>query len=82
MECELVDAESLINHLKILKSINVDGVMVDCWWGIVEAHTPQQYNWSGYRKLFQIVRDLDLKLQVSGWNDKFKFESCSSMGCY
>lgn len=65
MECELVDADNLINQLRILKSINVDGVMVDCWWGIVEAHTPQQYNWSGYRKLFEIVRDLDLKLQVS-----------------
>lgn len=64
MECELVDPDNLINQLRILKSINVDGVMVDCWWGIVEAHTPQQYNWSGYRKLFQIVRDLDLKLQV------------------
>lgn len=81
-ECELVDADNLINHLKILKSINVDGVMVDCWWGIVEAHTPQQYNWSGYRKLFQIVRDLDLKLQVSGLNDEFISELCSLMACY
>ena len=65
MECELVDPDNLINQLRILKSSNVDGVMVDCWWGIVEAHTPHKYNWSGYRKLFQIVRDLDLKLQVS-----------------
>ncbi|XP_047958762.1 beta-amylase 2, chloroplastic [Salvia hispanica] len=64
MECELVDPDNLINQLRILKSSNVDGVMVDCWWGIVEAHTPHKYNWSGYRKLFQIVRDLDLKLQV------------------
>lgn len=61
----MVDPDNLINQLRILKSSNVDGVMVDCWWGIVEAHTPQKYNWSGYRKLFQIVRDLDLKLQVS-----------------
>ncbi|XP_071937252.1 beta-amylase 2, chloroplastic-like isoform X2 [Coffea arabica] len=64
MECELVNPDDLINHLKILKSIKVDGVMVDCWWGIVEAHVPQQYNWNGYKRLFQIVRDLDLKLQV------------------
>ena len=65
MNCELVDPEGLVNHLRILKSINVDGVMVDCWWGIVESHSPQVYNWSGYRRLFQIVRDLKLKLQVS-----------------
>ena len=65
MNCELVDPEDLMNQLRILKSVNVDGVMVDCWWGIVEAHAPQVYNWSGYRRLFQIVRDLKLKLQVS-----------------
>ncbi|CAH9097070.1 unnamed protein product [Cuscuta europaea] len=64
MQCRLVDADSLIEYLRILKSINVDGVMVDCWWGIVEAHAPQLYNWNGYRRLFQIVRDLKLKLQV------------------
>ncbi|XP_043718081.1 beta-amylase 7 [Telopea speciosissima] len=62
--CELVDPEGLYWQLQKLKSINVDGVMVDCWWGIVEAHAPQEYNWSGYKKLFQIVRDLNLKLQV------------------
>ncbi|KAM7511987.1 hypothetical protein LguiB_010862 [Lonicera macranthoides] len=64
MECELVDPDDLMNQLRILKSVNVDGVMVDCWWGIVEAHAPQQYNWNGYKRLFQIVRELDLKLQV------------------
>lgn len=65
MDCELVDPDGLRNQLKILKSAKVDGIMVDCWWGIVESHTPQQYNWSGYRKLFQLVHDVDLKLQVS-----------------
>ncbi|XP_057980842.1 beta-amylase 2, chloroplastic-like isoform X2 [Malania oleifera] len=64
MKCELVDPEGLLNQLRILKLVNVDGIMVDCWWGVVEAHSPQVYNWSGYKKLFQIVRDLNLKLQV------------------
>ncbi|EOX95969.1 Beta-amylase 2 isoform 3 [Theobroma cacao] len=64
MKCELVDPEGLLDQLRILRSVNVDGVMVDCWWGIVEAHTSQLYNWSGYKRLFQIVRDLGLKLQV------------------
>ncbi|XP_010255372.1 PREDICTED: beta-amylase 7-like isoform X2 [Nelumbo nucifera] len=63
-KCELVDPDGLLKQLRVLKSVNVDGVMVDCWWGIVEAHTPQEYNWSGYKRLFQIVRDLKLKLQV------------------
>ncbi|XP_050249637.1 beta-amylase 2, chloroplastic [Quercus robur] len=64
MNCELVDPEGLVDQLRILKSVNVDGIMIDCWWGIVEANAPQVYNWSGYRRLFQIVRDLKLKLQV------------------
>ncbi|XWS32187.1 hypothetical protein CRYUN_Cryun23aG0139100 [Craigia yunnanensis] len=64
LKCELVDPDSLLKQLRVLKSINVDGVMVDCWWGIVEAHAPQEYNWNGYRRLFQMVRELKLKLQV------------------
>ncbi|KVH89110.1 Glycoside hydrolase, catalytic domain-containing protein [Cynara cardunculus var. scolymus] len=47
MECKLVDSDDLSNQLKILKSVGVDGVMVDTWWGIVEANSPQQYNWKG-----------------------------------
>ncbi|OMP00400.1 Glycoside hydrolase, family 14B, plant [Corchorus olitorius] len=65
MKCELVDPDGLLKQLRVLKSINVDGVMVDCWWGIVEAHAPQEYNWNGYRRLFQMVRELKLKLQMS-----------------
>jgi beta-amylase len=67
MKCELVDPDDLLKQLKVLKSANVDGIMVDCWWGIVEAHTPQEYNWSGYSRLFQMVRELKLKLQVSAF---------------
>lgn len=64
-KCELVDPDSLLNQLRFVKAINVDGVVVNAWWGIVEAHGPQVYNWSGYKRLFQVVRELKLKLQVS-----------------
>ncbi|XP_023514236.1 beta-amylase 7-like isoform X2 [Cucurbita pepo subsp. pepo] len=64
MKCELVDPDGLLKQLRLLKSVNIDGVMVDCWWGIVEAHSPQEYNWNGYRRLFQMVHELKLKLQV------------------
>ncbi|CAA3026586.1 beta-amylase 7-like isoform X1 [Olea europaea subsp. europaea] len=64
MKCELVDPDGLVKQLKFLKSVNIDGIMVDCWWGIVEAHAPQEYNWNGYKRLFQIVRQLKMKLQV------------------
>ncbi|CAL1398934.1 unnamed protein product [Linum trigynum] len=64
MKCELADPDGLLQQLRALKSAEVDGVKVDCWWGIVEAHAPQEYNWHGYKKLCQIVRQLKLKLQV------------------
>lgn len=72
-----------MNQLRILKSINVDGVMVDCWWGIVEACAPQQYNWNGYKELFRIVRDHKLKLQVNGLKgSEFLIDSHSLMARY
>lgn len=61
---EVVDADELVGQLRVLKSSGVDGVMVDCWWGNVEAHRPQEYNWTGYKRLFQMIRELKLKLQV------------------
>ncbi|XP_074571422.1 beta-amylase 2, chloroplastic-like isoform X2 [Curcuma longa] len=61
---KLAYPEILLEQLRALKSINVDGVMVDCWWGIVEASAPRIYNWGGYKQLFQIVQQLKLKLQV------------------
>ncbi|XP_024517073.1 beta-amylase 2, chloroplastic [Selaginella moellendorffii] len=60
---ELVNPEGIRRDLQALKSVNVDGVMVDCWWGLVED-TPQKYNWCAYRELFTIVKESDLKLQV------------------
>jgi beta-amylase len=78
IKCELVDPDGLLKQLKVLKSANVDGVMVDCWWGIVEAHAPQEYNWNGYKRLFQMVHELKLKLQVSFVS---YFNHCGSHSC-
>ncbi|MQL70805.1 hypothetical protein Taro_003104 [Colocasia esculenta] len=62
--CQLVDPEAVRQELRHLKSLNVDGVVVDCWWGIVEGWSPQKYSWSGYRDLFNIIREFKMKLQV------------------
>ncbi|KAJ4773682.1 Beta-amylase [Rhynchospora pubera] len=61
--CEVADPDTLIKDLKLLKSIGIDGVMVDIWWGIVEPK-PLDYNWTGYKNLFEIIKRLNLKLQV------------------
>jgi hypothetical protein len=48
-----------------LKAKEVRGVMVDCWWGRVEAEAPGQYNWTGYKTLFSIVCGTGLDIHVS-----------------
>ncbi|XP_071692805.1 beta-amylase 8 [Rutidosis leptorrhynchoides] len=62
--CQLVDRDAVRKELRFLKSLRVDGVFVDCWWGIVESQGPQKYCWSGYRELFNIIHEFELKLQV------------------
>ena len=58
------DAELLSINLRALKAAHVDGLMVDIWWGVVEAAGPKQYDWSGYQALFRTVKEHGLKLQV------------------
>ncbi|PVH63883.1 hypothetical protein PAHAL_2G130400 [Panicum hallii] len=62
--CQLVDPEGVRTELRHLKSLNVDGVIVYCWCGIVEAWIPRKYEWSGYRDLFGIIKEFKLKVQV------------------
>ncbi|CAN6271307.1 unnamed protein product [Urochloa humidicola] len=73
--CQLVDPEGVRAELRHLKSLNVDGVVVDCWWGIVEAWIPRKYEWSGYRDLFGIIKEFKLKVQVV-----LSFHGCGDTG--
>lgn len=59
-----MDPDGVKQELQQLKSLKIDGVVVNCWWGIVESWVPQKYEWSGYRELFKIIRDFNMKLQV------------------
>ncbi|CAL9764108.1 unnamed protein product [Musa acuminata subsp. burmannicoides] len=56
--------EELRKRLKHLSNANVDGVMVDVWWGIVEGKGPKLYDWSAYKDLFRMVQEEGLKLQA------------------
>lgn len=59
-----MDPDGVKEELQNLKSLCVDGVVVDCWWGVVEAWTPKKYDWTGYREMFHIIREFGMKLQV------------------
>ncbi|PPR99771.1 hypothetical protein GOBAR_AA20883 [Gossypium barbadense] len=62
--CQLADPDDVRQELSHMNSLNVDGVIVDCWWGIVECWNPQKYVWSGYRELFNYIREFKMKIQV------------------
>ncbi|KAK6919432.1 Glycoside hydrolase, family 14 [Dillenia turbinata] len=60
----LEDKDGIEKQLKELRAAEVDGVMADIWWGIVESKDPHQYDWSGYRSLFELIQQSGLKLQA------------------
>lgn len=61
---QLHNPEQLEKDFAALKSVGVDGVMCDVWWGLVEREGPGQYDWRGYQELFKRVSGAGLKLQV------------------
>lgn len=63
-ENEFPDSSKMEGQLKQLQQAGVDGVMVDVWWGIIEAKAPNQYDWSSYRALFNLVRKCGLRVQA------------------
>jgi beta-amylase len=50
--------------LKALQCLGVWGVVVNIWWGQVES-APQQYDWAQYQALFQVAREVGLRVKVS-----------------
>lgn len=56
--------DDIKRQLYKLKEAEVDGVMVDVWWGIIESKGPKQYDWKAYRSLFQAIKDCGLKVQA------------------
>jgi beta-amylase len=61
---QLNNVNQLQAQLKLLKSSNVDGIMVDVWWGIVQRSDAFSYDWSAYGQLFQLCQQIGLKVQV------------------
>ena len=61
---QLNNPQQLQAQLSTLKQqANIDGVLCDMWWGIVEQTAPHNYYWQPYQTLINtILRPLKLKL--------------------
>ncbi len=49
-------------RLSVAKSMGVQAVSVDVWWGDVEANGDQNFNWSYYDTIFGKIRDAGLDI--------------------
>ncbi|KAK8857914.1 beta-amylase [Tritrichomonas musculus] len=49
------------NWCSQLKNGNIDGVMIDIWWGLVET-SPRNYKWDGYNRVFKVMKEKNLKI--------------------
>ncbi len=59
---EVSDWTQFSNQLATVEAYGVDAVTVDVWWGKVEAAGDNQFNWSYYDQIFQVItsRGLDI----------------------
>jgi len=61
---QLAYRDTLVSWLtKLKQQANIDGIMADVWWGVVEQ-TPQVYNFAAYLQLAEICNSLGLKMNV------------------
>ncbi|HYH03613.1 MAG TPA: family 14 glycosylhydrolase [Bacillota bacterium] len=61
-QLESSDWQSFETELGIAKSMGVDAVSVDVWWGDVEALGDNQFNWSYYKEVFQKIKNAGLRI--------------------
>lgn len=54
--------DQLKSYFQQLKSAKVEGVMSDCWWGLVEQKE-KVYNFEPYVQLTQMAKDAGLKME-------------------
>mmetsp|Transcript_19937 Transcript_19937/g.52917 ORF Transcript_19937/g.52917 Transcript_19937/m.52917 type:complete len:567 (-) Transcript_19937:143-1843(-) len=59
----LEDPAGLEEQFKSMESADIDGFMVDVWWGITEP-TPKAYNFAPYRQLVEMAKARSWKVQM------------------
>jgi len=59
----LKDRTGLGLALDKLREANVDGIMLDVWWGLTEV-SPRKYNFNASRIIVDMAKDRNLKVQL------------------
>ena len=56
--------KAMAQSFKALSVANVEGVVVEVWWGLVERDEPRVYNWQGYLDLVALAKRCGLKVRA------------------
>lgn len=56
------DFTNFESDLETAKKIGINAVTIDVWWGAVEKGTDQNFDWSYYDKVFNLIEKKDLKI--------------------
>lgn len=56
------DDAAMRRALDALRACGCGGVMIDCWWGLVEGAAPRRYEWRGYSALADACAERGLKI--------------------
>eukprot|EP00408_Alexandrium_pacificum_P063007 CAMPEP_0171172796 /NCGR_PEP_ID=MMETSP0790-20130122/9899_1 /TAXON_ID=2925 /ORGANISM="Alexandrium catenella, Strain OF101" /LENGTH=409 /DNA_ID=CAMNT_0011637655 /DNA_START=72 /DNA_END=1302 /DNA_ORIENTATION=+ len=59
----LKDKGGLSGQLDKLKQANVDGFMVDVWWGLTEQ-SPRKYNFGSTKEIVRMAKDHGMRVQL------------------
>nr|GMD57766.1 beta-amylase [Ipomoea batatas] len=74
--------DKLEAQLKKLKDAGCDGIMVDVWWGIIEAKGPKEYDWSAYKQLFQLDGNTNRECLSLGVDNQDLFQGRTAIQMY
>ena len=56
--------KAMAQSFKALSVVDVEGVVVEVWWGLVERDEPRVYNWQGYLDLIALVKRCGLQVRA------------------
>mmetsp|Transcript_43320 Transcript_43320/g.92734 ORF Transcript_43320/g.92734 Transcript_43320/m.92734 type:complete len:449 (-) Transcript_43320:712-2058(-) len=62
-EGQLSDPSGLSGQLDKLKEANIDGFMIDVWWGLTEKSS-KKYDFTPYQQLVEMASQKNLKVQM------------------
>ncbi|XP_072965771.1 beta-amylase 1, chloroplastic-like [Typha angustifolia] len=56
--------KTMVASFMALAAAGVEGIAVECWWGIVERAGPGVYDWAGYLDLVAMAKQYGLKVRA------------------